>query len=102
MTLKYIIVTDDWGTEIPILFPELLDHSAVARSFDRVLSAGFVSIGTRWPDALLRPRAEHREDRGLYATCYGSSTTLRHSHPDNCASRIGDSEMIQKMLNEDL
>lgn len=39
--MKYIIVTNEYGIEVAVVFSELLSHDTVAKSFDKVISAGF-------------------------------------------------------------
>jgi hypothetical protein len=43
---KYIVVGVG-NLEVPIIFPETLNHSEVARPFKNVISAGFCSIPDR-------------------------------------------------------
>ncbi len=73
---KYIVYMDEEaGTETPVLFPSYVKHSDMARGFDKVLSAGFVSV------------------RGTNATAYGESTSLKKkSDPKR------DSCIITRML----
>lgn len=71
---KYIIV--QYGsTELPVVFPTLLEHSDVAAKMNgNVVSAGFVSFGTR------------TEEDHPVPTCqaYGKSITLGiASHKDD-------------------
>jgi hypothetical protein len=46
--MKYLILTDIYGMEIPIVFPETLDHKDVANRFTNglyaILSAGKCSV----------------------------------------------------------
>ncbi len=56
MRMKYVVVQDH-GLEIPILFPEILQHKDVARCYEgMVLGAGFVS----------------RDEQGQWFCCGGS------------------------------
>lgn len=79
MASKYIIIKAD-GFEQPIVFPELMQHTAVAHMMtngdkERVVSAGFCVVN---------------ED-GKYS-CYGESWSL------GIKSREGDSRVLTRML----
>ena len=73
--MKYIIVQSG-GCETPILFTELMDHCQVAGGL-KVVSAGFVSIGTKRVDTGIGGYEE------LECTAYGKSVSLNlSSRPD--------------------
>ncbi len=70
--------------ETVVVFPELVDHIAIARGvtgdLDDVVSAGFVSFG--------------EDNEKMKATCYGRSDTL------NKQARVeDDSDLVTRMLN---
>ena len=77
---KYIVYMDEEaGTEVPVLFPNYIKHSSIARGFDRVLSAGFFKL---YIGVLLEVSA------------YGESTSLHKvSNPKR------DSALIARLLN---
>ena len=63
MLAKYIMVGD---MNVPIVFPEFMDHSKVAENFggpEKVSSAGFVKVGVDGKG-------------GIRVVCWGESTTL--------------------------
>lgn len=58
--MKYIVFMSPSGLEYPVLFPEFIDHSEIAKSIgDTPISAGFCSV----------------DDRG-HISVYGKSQTL--------------------------
>ena len=84
MEAKYIVYMDEEaGTETPVLFPSYVKHSDMARGFDKVLSAGFVSI------AMVGSLSKSQ----YVAHAYGESTSLKKkSDPKR------DSHIITRML----
>ena len=72
MTFKYIIVTDRFGMELPILFSQSLAHADFKGAYTNIVSAGFGSIN------------EIKKVDGMYdiymepqVTCWGQSVTLQ-------------------------
>lgn len=77
--MKYVIVVGDMGTEIPILFDPIMNHSTFEGKFI-ILSAGFVSLDI------------NRDDE-ISVTTYGESTTIK-----NKPVREIDAWLIQRNL----
>lgn len=76
---KYVVV-DSMGLEVPIIFPNLLDHDAVCHG-RKVISAGFVYLDTDG-------------DSNIVAKCYGKSTNLgKECRPEE------DDALITRALN---
>lgn len=71
---KYVVVVNEYGNEVPIVFQNTIDHARIAKGFKEVLAAGFMSFNP--------------------TVCYGRSVTL------NCQSRGEiDSRLIDKAFN---
>ena len=73
--MKYVILRTDAIEDVPVVFPEMADHSSVAHG-KTVVSAGFISVN--WET--------------LRATAYGKSVSL------GVASRPEDSRILTKLL----
>ena len=79
--MKYVIVKDQFGDEVAILFDEMLDHSRVAHN---AIAAGFCTIN----------QVDTNTDYEPDVTCYGNSVTL------GCGSRgTRDRLLIVKALS---
>jgi hypothetical protein len=77
--MKYIIVVEPrFGMELPLVFPEVLDHSTALGTL-KPISAGFVSIDLEKKKAFP----------------YGKSITL------NLASREADQSILESLLFKD-
>jgi len=81
---KYIIFKERGGTQkLPIIFPELEDHSDICHLIEngleayKAVSAGFVCI----EDGFVKP--------------YGKSKSL------NLSVAVGDNEILTSLLNEE-
>lgn len=74
---KYIII-ETMGNEVPLIFPEFIDHSAMAEG-RRVVSAGFCMV-------------YFDEDYGVTVRTNGNSSTL------NINPRPEDAEIIKNLL----
>ena len=74
--MKYIVVDRD-GTEVPVIFPQFLEHKEMAeRIGGSVIAAGFVVVTSK---------------KGV--RCYGSSTTLM------IGARVSDGDLINQMAD---
>ena len=74
---KYIVVKGNYGTEVVVMFPPLINHDEVA-PLKTAVSAGFVKI--------------YYKDDKITAQCYGKSTSLK------IGSRPEDDKLVQLQI----
>lgn len=79
---KYIIFSDFYGNECPVLFPEHIEHSQLKDSFSNIVSAGFADIIV-YNDV-------------IKVSAFGKSTGL------NIESREKDSSIIERMITKEI
>lgn len=72
MNLKYIVIKNEWGEEVPVIFPEALKHTDI-KGDNIVISAGFCQLNDGDP------------------CCFGESLSLSiKARPDTDAELMRD------------
>lgn len=88
MSIKYIIKKDiNTQLEVPILFPEFIDHSAF-KCLGKIISAGFCSIEILY-------NSSNKKATEFHVKCWGLSNSLK------VKSRFNSDEiLILRMIKE--